>query len=548
MPGQRNNVDSDTIIVPSAEPPHYSQREIIAFLEKANHIASMTSLEDLLEQMLELMIEVSSATNGTLYLLDRDAGELIFKVVKGDPDSQHLVGMRMKQSMGIVGAAVQRARPIVIEDLSSDPRWYRELNPDLAARLRNAITLPLLLQGTPIGAVQIFNFVYAELELLQQLGNRMASEVDKILMLEKAQRSNRRLQFLVDLLGRVGATLDREELLRLVTEQATLLLEAEKSSIFLANTNDNGQSMLSVSNTGVSQGVPDHSFMAKSAVAVPLRTRPISVGKERSVREERIIGNLMVINKQVGAFDAEDTQLLEILASQASTVLQVAELYKDANEMFIDFISTLAATIDAKDPYTRGHSQRVSDLSVTIARHMNFNADMIHDIRIGSLLHDFGKILIADAILTKPSRLTNEEYEQMKKHPGIGYKIIREVHLLQNTLPAIVEHHERLDGSGYPLGLRGEQISLIGRIVAVADVFDALSTDRPYRDGWDIETVFDYLERNTSVLFDGDCVQALLTAYQNDPEASEMIQNQIALARKQSRAAGSAASEAAPSQ
>ena len=114
----------------------------------------------------------------------------------------------------------------------------------------------------------------------------------------------------------------------------------------------------------------------------------------------------------------------------------------------------------------------------------------------------------------------NEEYDQMKKHPGIGFNIMKQVHLLQDTLPAIVEHHERLDGSGYPLGLRSDQITQMGRIVAVADVFDALSTDRPYREAWDIETVFDYLERNTDSLFDPNCVQGLISAYQKGGDSN----------------------------
>jgi putative nucleotidyltransferase with HDIG domain len=244
-------------------------------------------------------------------------------------------------------------------------------------------------------------------------------------------------------------------------------------------------------------------------LAVPLRTRPISVGKERSLLEERLIGNLMALNKQHGDFDDEDTQLLEILASQASTVLQVAELYGKANELFLDFIKVLAATIDAKDPYTRGHSQRVSNISVSVAEQMGLAGDLLHDIRIGSLLHDIGKIGVSDHILVKPTRLTEKEYEQMKKHPGIGFTIMEQVHLLHTVLPAIVQHHERLDGSGYPLGLRGEQISVMGRIVAVADVFDALSTNRPYRDALDLESVYSYLEKNTGLQFDGDCVQAL---------------------------------------
>ena len=235
-----------------------------------------------------------------------------------------------------------------------------------------------------------------------------------------------------------------------------------------------------------------------------------TVGKERKSVEERVIGNLIALNKRSGSFDDEDTQLLGILASQASTVLQIARLYDETNELLLSFIEVLAATIDAKDPYTCGHSQRVSELSVSIAQEMGKDGDFIHDLRIGSLLHDFGKIGVKDNILTKPSRLTNKEYDEIKKHPSIGHRIIEQIGQLQNVLPAIIQHHERLDGTGYPSGLHGEQISLMGQIVAVADVFDALTRDRPYRKAMDTEAAIDYLQQNAGTHFDGACVGAIL--------------------------------------
>ena len=498
-----------------------SLKELIGILEQANRIASMTSLDDLLSQMLDLMIEISGGTNGTLYLLDENAGELIFEVVRGNQEDARLQGRRIKANLGIVGSTVQMRQPIVIDDLASDPRWYREFSPDLASRLKNAISFPLLVQGKPIGAVQIFNFVRAEMELLQALGNRMASEVDKVMLLDKAKRSNRRLQTLVTILGQLATVLDREELLNLLTENASELLDAESSSVFLVDDKtDEGAHLLSKTyHQPVAAQTRDEDttsnnkngavLRANSTAAVPLRARQITVGKERKVLSERIIGNLMAYNKNQGTFDSEDTQLLEILASQASTVLQIATLYGQANGLFLDFIRVLAAAIDAKDPYTRGHSHRVSDISVAIAHELGVKSDLINDIRIGSLLHDIGKIGVPDQVLGKTAQLTTEEFDQIKKHPGVGYQIMYEVNLLHNALPAIIEHHERLDGSGYPLGLKNEQISLMGRIVAVADVFDALSTDRPYRKAMDRESVLEYLQQRIGKEFDGPCVLAI---------------------------------------
>jgi HD-GYP domain-containing protein (c-di-GMP phosphodiesterase class II) len=154
---------------------------------------------------------------------------------------------------------------------------------------------------------------------------------------------------------------------------------------------------------------------------------------------------------------------------------------------------------------------------------MGLKDDALMDIRVGSLLHDIGKIGVPDHILTKPGTLSDNEYEQIKKHPGIGYKIIEQVHLLHNILPAIVEHHERLDGSGYPFGLHGDQMSRMGRIVAVADVYDALTTDRPYRKAMGLNAVIEFMKQNSGDRFDPECVEALtvIAARKDSPLLTE---------------------------
>jgi putative nucleotidyltransferase with HDIG domain len=294
-------------------------------------------------------------------------------------------------------------------------------------------------------------------------------------------------------------------------------LDAERSSILLVDsTGVEGAQLLSKTSSHTGYQIKpngdspvNQDFIARSSVSVPLRARPILVGKERNMLEERMIGNLTAFDKIHGMFDSEDTQLLGILASQTSTILQIATLFGQANELFLDFIKVLVATIDAKDPYTRGHSKRVSDISVAIAQDLGLRGDLVHDIRLGSLLHDIGKIHIPDHLLTKPGELSEDEYEMVKTHPGAGYQIMKEVRLLQNVLPAIIEHHELLDGSGYPLGLSSDQISLMGRIVTVADVYDAVTSDRPYRKAMDAKSAIEYMQKYSGLQYDEECVHFL---------------------------------------
>jgi HD-GYP domain-containing protein (c-di-GMP phosphodiesterase class II) len=234
-------------------------------------------------------------------------------------------------------------------------------------------------------------------------------------------------------------------------------------------------------------------FTTRSILAVPLRTRSI--------------------NKISGPFQEEDKELLQILAKGAATILVEAQLYKDANKLFLDVTQAIVAAIDAKDPYTKGHSQRVSDYSVEIAHELHLSGEEVYQVRLGSLVHDVGKIGIPDRILRKKSPLKPFEIKRMRLHTTIGQSILSKVQLMHDEIPAMVGHHERLDGSGYPSGLHGEEISPISRIVAVADVFDAMTSNRPYRAGLPVDEVFAYLRKNSGTHFDSACVEALVSAY-----------------------------------
>ncbi len=515
-------------------------------LARANELASNTELDELLDEMLDLIIHVADGNAGTLYLLDSERHELEIKVVKGPGSDQSLIGRRIKTGQGIAGATMQTAQPIVIEDLPNDSRWQKlSSNP---VELRNVISLPLLLRSQPIGVVQVFNYSKATLPIMQLLCTRMASEIEKAMLLEASQKRTARLEALVDIIGVIGSTLDQDQVLRLIVRYAKELLNAEYASLFLVDelmsdivlhisTNsdadkslrvprgkgiigyvvDSGETVL-VSDVAqdsrhYQDAVQATGISTTSLVAVPLVTRTVQLGEELGVAQTRIIGGLEAINKLDGVFNEEDAGLLRTLARQAATVLQVAKLYSDANELFLDTIHALVASIDAKDPYTNGHSHRVSDFSIAIGKQMNLPREQLHELRVGSLLHDIGKIGIPDNILTKPGRMTPEETQKMREHPSIGANIMGNVRMLKNEIPALSEHHEHLDGTGYPNGLTGEQISLFGRIVAVADVFDALTSSRPYRSAMNVEDVFEMMQRDAGTHFDSRCVDALVKAY-----------------------------------
>ena len=185
---------------------------------------------------------------------------------------------------------------------------------------------------------------------------------------------------------------------------------------------------------------------------------------------------------------------------------------KENRELFIGTVKGLAAAIDGKDPYTRGHSERVSRFSVAIAQRMGLNDDECEKIRISALLHDVGKIGIDDNVLKKPAALTDEEYELMKKHPQKGYKIMSQIPAMKEFLPGMYMHHEMVDGKGYPQGLKGDEIPLMGKIVAVADTFDAMTTDRPYQKAMKFEDAVARIESFVNTRYDEHVVAAFTAA------------------------------------
>lgn len=208
------------------------------------------------------------------------------------------------------------------------------------------------------------------------------------------------------------------------------------------------------------------------------------------------------------------------LASDFNTMAEhiqqyISELRKAAEEnrmLFIGTVRALAEAIDGKDAYTRGHSERVMRYSVLIAQYMTLSDDEIEDIRIAGILHDVGKIGIDDKILKKPAALTDEEYRIMKQHPQIGAKIMSEIPQMKRYIPGMFYHHECLDGKGYPLGLRGDQIPLMARIISVADVFDAMTTNRPYQRAMDTEVAVERIKSFVGTRYDNHVVEALVGA------------------------------------
>lgn len=516
------------------------------FLEVFMHAHQLTksgSINQIINQMLDLMVKLCDAKLIMFYLLDGGTDEMVIISTDGEMANPSFIGLRFNRELGILGKAAQDHQPVLAGDFVETQHWLNAIDPNYATKLNNYLTFPLYYKDTYIGAVQVFNYLTADLDFLNLLGDYFIQVLGERISRRLLINSNQKLRHLIDVLQQIAGNLDRDKLLHLVTENASQLVNAERSSIFLADTEnpelnfqvsyqstDEVNHPTKISNeetiihmfksiiqdlnrdetSNCTSVIKDEGFgfFTKSAITVPLKT--ITADQPGKTKVHQTIGGLMVLNKLYGDFSHEDNQLLRILASQASTFLQIADIFENANDLFLGVVKSMVTAIDAKDPYTQGHSLRVSEISVAIAQELKLSENFINNIRVGSLLHDIGKIGTPDHILKKKGALTAREFDEIKIHTVVGHNIMRQSLALQPVLPAILSHHERLDGSGYPYGLKGSEIPLMSRIVAVADVFDAMASERPYRPGKPINSILDYLKISAGSLLDQDCVGALI--------------------------------------
>lgn len=236
---------------------------------------------------------------------------------------------------------------------------------------------------------------------------------------------------------------------------------------------------------------------------------------------DKVVGLLEICSRRIAGFTTSQLTTLEKIASQISVALDNARLVEDLQELIIGITLSLAKAIEAKSPWTKGHSERVTEYALKIGLQMRLNEKELEDLRLAGLLHDIGKIGTYEALLDKPAKLTPEEFEIVKKHPHEAIKILEPVKGIASILPAILHHHENYDGTGYPDGLKGEEIPLFARILSVADAYDSMTADRPYRQSPGKDYAISELRRCSGTQFDPELVESFLKS--SDSASSDCL-------------------------
>ncbi len=530
-----------------------TREEILSLFERTSAIAESHDSTKIVNGLLTELMHCFQANFGMVFLQGPHE-RLQLRVTKGDFSHQ-------ENFSGFVTTAKQIAKRVEVLKQTITLNSQEEIKDifrlpmiDTFDHYTSLMAYPLLSKQNVLGVVIIMDFAPSENdEYVYLINQRLSTELSKTLALEDKALHNDRLLSLIETLGKIGSTLAEDEILEMIITNGRRLTNAEGCSLFLIEHQTNeivlkissnldeeinkqpldirvpfGQGVIgSVVESGIPIIVQDTNrdtrhykksdkkigFATRSLLAVPMRSHTINLQNLEDEVDSHIIGGLEAVNKVGGDFTENDQQILQILANQTATILEIARAYHTINEIFIDVTRALSAAIDAKDPYTVGHSLRVSNFSSTLANRMGLSPSTVQQIRLGGLLHDVGKIGIPDIILNKPAKLTSAEYSIVMDHPSIGDRIMHQVHKMENVIPGMIQHHERLDGSGYPNGLKGDEISLAAKIIAVADVFDALTSDRPYRSAYPVEIAFEILINEGGNHLDQDCIEALVVAY-----------------------------------
>ncbi len=369
------------------------------------------------------------------------------------------------------------------------------------------------------------------LEMLDSLTDEFKSTSKAASQLEKVStellQTYEELVLLYNMSTNMKVTQSNAIYLQMACDQLTQLVNVEGIAIFLERT-ENGQQALALT---AGSGVVSIDNMTADVLQVRLG-QELDAGKEALLdsqvdapfkydwpeRIENLIavplsGNgrmfgLMVATNVVEKpdFDSTDIKLFNSVANQCAVFIENCRLFKDLKELFIGSLKTLTNSIDAKDQYTRGHSERVAFISRWIAEKVAevepLKEEEIHKIYLAGLLHDIGKIGVDEAVLRKKGKLNDEEMSKIKTHPRIGAAILADIRQMRDIVPGVLYHHERMDGKGYPEGLEGERIPLIGKIISLADAFDAMTSKRTYRDAMSIKRATAEIEKTLGTQFD----------------------------------------------
>lgn len=528
-------------------------REIVSIYELGQLVSSTLDSRAIAHKTAEAVRQQSDADEVSI-LVPVTGGEEMVVVAASGGDREFLVDQRVPKANTIAGWVANNQEMLTLEGEVMDERFSPAYpRPEII----RAISLPMVLNKNLIGVMNVNitnkprNLSEGQIRGLQTLANIAASALENARLYQETEERLRRLDALRRIDLAISSSMDIRISLDVLLDQVHTHLKVDASSVLLMDPASNdfyaaatrGFRSLAASRMRVRMGSGCVGRAAVERRTVPasdldelkedplLTQLPVDeeiqfIAATPLISKGAVEGVLVVLQRSPFTPSEDWYSFLEILAGQAAIAINNARLFENlqiTNQQLImaysETIEGWSRALDLRDQETEGHTQRVTEMSLRLARSMNvFSDEELTYFRWGALLHDIGKMGVPDQILLKPEKLTEEEEAIMRMHPEFAFRLLNSITFLRRALDIPHYHHEWYDGTGYPEGLKGEQIPLAARIFAIVDVWDALCSDRPYREGWSDDKVIRYLKKQTGTQFDPKVVDAFLKVLEETPE------------------------------
>jgi HD-GYP domain-containing protein (c-di-GMP phosphodiesterase class II) len=503
-------------------------------------LGAASTRAEMLPVILDQSLDLMKGAGASLCIRDPATGEMVVELAIGN--MAVTTGIRVPPGAGITGQIIATGAPYLNNDIRTDPRLFR---PDLAGELRAVAAVPLISESQIIGALWIGRehpFAEDEVRLLTAIADVAGNAIHRATLHEQTESRLKQVQALHAIDSAINSSLDLRVTLNVLLSQTVSQLRVDAADVLLFRqqtvtlecAEGRGFRAAAFMQTRLRFG-EDHAGAAaleRRTLYVPdLRVNQVAPSRAPLLAGEGFIsyvcapiiakgqikGVLEVFHRAPLRPDKDWIELLETLAGQAAIAIENAELFRGLershSELSIAYDATIegwSRALDLRDKETEGHTQRVTEITLRLSRAMGIGDAQLMHVHHGALLHDIGKMGIPDRILLKPGSLTDEEWQVMRKHPVYAHDLLSPIAYLRPALDIPYCHHEKWDGTGYPRGLKGEQIPLVARLFAVIDVWDALLSDRPYRPAWSKEQTLTYLREQRGKHFDPQAVDAFL--------------------------------------
>lgn len=520
-----------------------SNRRLASLYKVSCELHTTKSPAELLDIALQAIIETAGLPYANYFTYDPHSKTLSLSATIGFSDetlTTYIRGIDFKlgDRRGLVGFVAQTGQPLNISDTSQDPDWIV-----LDSEIRSVLFAPVHFENRLQGVIGLYSkekqaFTEEDIHDITALANNLAVVFENRNNQEQVKKQLTRISALHNIDLAINSSMDLHNTLHVVLDHVRTQLKADAADMLLSQANapiyefTAGRGFLTRNieknhirmgrsldkQAAIERRIIHVTELTDQMVSPAFMSMWVSEGFQTYfgaplIAKGKVVGVLEVFQRSLFEPDDEWFDYFETLASQAAIAIDNARMFSDLQRSNMELSIAYDATIkgwsramDLRDQETEGHTQRVTEITVRLAGLMGISEQMIH-IRRGALLHDIGKLGVPDSILLKPGKLTDEEWVIMRKHPQFAYEMLLPIDYLNPALDIPYCHHEKWDGTGYPRGLKGEQIPLPARVFAVVDVWDALRSDRTYRKAWQEEEVMAYIREQSGKHFDPHVVE-----------------------------------------